>query len=51
MLEAKRLLFHSSKSVKEIAHDLGYEDHSYFSRLFNKSTGMTALAFRKKSFE
>lgn len=51
MLEAKRLLFHSSKSVKEIAHHLGYEDHSYFSRLFNRSTGMTALMFRKKSFE
>ena len=51
MLEAKRLLFHSSKSVKEIAHHLGYEDHSYFSRLFNKSTGMTALTFRKKSFD
>ncbi len=51
MLEAKRLLFHSSKSVKEIAYDLGYEDYSYFSRLFNKSTGMTAITFRKKSFE
>ena len=51
MLEAKRLLFHSSKSVKEIAHDLGYEDYSYFSRLFSKLTGMTALTFRKKSFE
>ncbi|MCX8526353.1 AraC family transcriptional regulator [Chryseobacterium formosus] len=51
MLEAKRLLFHSSKSVKEIAHYLGYEDHSYFSRLFNNLTGMTALTFRRKSFE
>jgi len=51
MLEAKRLLFHSSKSVKEIAHELGYEDYSYFSRLFNKLTRMTALTFRKKSFE
>ncbi|WP_293886423.1 MULTISPECIES: helix-turn-helix domain-containing protein [unclassified Sphingobacterium] len=51
ILEAKRLLFHSSKSVKEIAYHLGYEDYSYFSRLFNKSTGMTALRFRKKSFE
>ncbi|GEN75270.1 helix-turn-helix domain-containing protein [Chryseobacterium hagamense] len=51
ILEAKRLLFHSSKSVKEIASQLGYEDYSYFSRLFNKSTGMTALTFRKKSFE
>ncbi|MBW3524354.1 AraC family transcriptional regulator [Chryseobacterium sp. NKUCC03_KSP] len=51
ILEAKRLLFHSSKSVKEIAYQLGYEDYSYFSRLFIKATGMTALTFRKKSFE
>lgn len=51
ILEAKRLLFHSSKSVKEIACDLGYDDYSYFSRIFSKATGMTALAFRKKSFE
>ncbi|MEN4762200.1 helix-turn-helix transcriptional regulator [Chryseobacterium sp. C39-AII1] len=51
ILESKRLLSHSSKSVKEIANYLGYEDYSYFSRLFSKSTGMTALTFRKKSFE
>lgn len=51
ILEARRLLFHSSKSVKEIAHHLGYDDYSYFSRLFIKVTGMTALTFRKKSFE
>lgn len=51
ILEAKRLLFHSSKSVKEIACDLGYDDYSYFSRIFSKATGMTASAFRKKNFE
>lgn len=46
ILEAKRLLFHSKKSVKEIATDLGYEDYAYFSRLFKKNVGMTALSFR-----
>jgi len=49
VLEAKRLLFHSDKSIKEIAHLLGFEDHAYFSRLFTGTTGMTASAFRLKN--
>ncbi|WP_228098775.1 AraC family transcriptional regulator [Pedobacter sp. MC2016-24] len=48
-LEAKRLLFHSSKSVKEIAAELGYDDFSYFTRLFTKVAGMTPIAFRNKN--
>lgn len=51
ILEAKRLLYHSNKSVKEIAAELGYEDYAYFSRLFIKSTGMTALTFRNKNHD
>ncbi len=46
VLEAKRLLYHSNKSVKEIAADLGYDDYPYFSRLFRKVTGVTPLTFR-----
>lgn len=49
ILEAKRFLYHSNKSVKEIAAELGYKDYAYFSRLFSKATGMTALAFRNKN--
>ncbi|MCK8495973.1 AraC family transcriptional regulator [Spirosoma sp. RP8] len=49
ILEAKRLLYHSDHSVKEIAAQLGYDDYPYFSRLFAKVTGMTALAFRTKN--
>lgn len=48
ILEAKRLLFFSNLNVKQIAANLGFEDHSYFSRFFSKETGMTALNFRKK---
>jgi AraC family transcriptional activator of pobA len=48
ILEAKRLLYHSDRSVKEIAGVLGYDDFPYFSRLFTKVTGMTAVAFRNK---
>jgi len=51
ILEAKRLLYHSDKSVKEIAAVLGYDDYAYFSRLFTKVTGMSALAFRNKNFD
>ncbi|HEU4551305.1 MAG TPA: helix-turn-helix domain-containing protein [Chitinophaga sp.] len=49
LLEAKRLLYHSMLDVKEIAYELGYEDHAYFSRFFKKNTGITALAFRTKN--
>lgn len=45
-MEAKRLLYYSQLTVKEIAHDLGYEDHSYFSRMFRKVTGVSAITFR-----
>ncbi len=48
MMEAKRLLYYSQLTVKEIAHDLGYTDHSYFSRLFRKVTGIPANVFREQ---
>lgn len=51
ILEAKRLLFHSDVSVKEIATELGYDDYPYFSRLFSKVTGMSALTFRSKNLD
>jgi AraC family transcriptional activator of pobA len=46
MLEAKRLLYYSKLTVKEIAHTLGYQDHTYFSRLFKKAELITPLDFR-----
>ena len=49
ILEAKRLLYHSGKSIKEIAGGLGYDDYAYFSRLFRRIAGMTPLAFRRKN--
>jgi AraC family transcriptional activator of pobA len=51
ILEARRLLYHSDKSVKEIAADLGYDDYSYFTRVFSKETGMTPSAFRAKNLD
>jgi AraC-like DNA-binding protein len=46
MLEAKRLLFYTDKSIKEIAFELGYDDHTYFTRLFTKLSGMSPTLFR-----
>jgi len=51
VLEAKRLLYHSGRSVKEIAGDLGYEDYAYFVRFFAKVSGMTPVAFRRKNLD
>jgi AraC family transcriptional activator of pobA len=46
MLEAKRLLYYTQLTVKEIAHQLGYDDHTYFSRLFKNTVNKTPLEFR-----
>lgn len=46
ILEAKRLLVHTSMTAKEIAHGLGYEDPAYFSRQFMVKTGQSPSAFR-----
>jgi AraC-like DNA-binding protein/mannose-6-phosphate isomerase-like protein (cupin superfamily) len=51
ILEAKRLLYHSDKSVKEIAIELGFDDYHYFSRLFTKVVGISALTFRNKNLD
>ena len=49
LLEAKRLLYHSELTIKEVAQDLGYEDPAYFSRFFRRAAGMPAQAFRATS--
>lgn len=46
ILEAQRLLRFSSLTVKEIAFKLGYDDPSYFSRLYKSKTGESPLAYR-----
>ncbi|MEO3406724.1 helix-turn-helix transcriptional regulator [Mucilaginibacter sp. CAU 1740] len=51
ILEAKRLLYHSDQSLKEIAATLGYDDYTYFSRLFAKVAGMSPVAFRQKNLD
>jgi AraC family transcriptional activator of pobA len=46
ILEAKRMLMDKKRTVNEIATALGFDDYSYFVRLFKKHTAMTPTAFR-----
>lgn len=46
LLEAKRQLKYSNKLIKDIAHDLGYEDPSYFVKQFKREIGMLPSDFR-----
>ena len=48
LLEAKRMLFYTDHTVKEIAHSLGYDDHTYFIRIFSKTEGIPPLQFRHR---
>jgi len=45
ILEAKRKLFYSETSVKELAYTLGFSDPDYFSKLFKKNTGKSVTQF------
>ena len=44
--EAKRLLLGTSKTVSEIASLVGYQDPSYFTKVFKKVEGRTPTEFR-----
>jgi len=48
VLEAKRMLIYLDESLVEIAFRLGYEEYSYFVRVFRKSSGMTPTQFMRK---
>ena len=46
VLEARRLLFHTEQSIKEISFNLGFSDASYFNRFFKRETGLTPTHYR-----
>ena len=48
IVEARRELAFTSKSVKSIASDLGFQDVAYFSRFYKKSTQQTPQSFRNQ---
>lgn len=46
IIESKRLLKSGDLSIKEIAFDLGFTDHAYFSNFFKTQTNITPSEFR-----
>lgn len=46
VIEAKRLLVYGTEDVRQIAMAVGFPDHSYFSRLFRKATGLAPRDYR-----
>ncbi len=47
VIEAKRELYLTNKSVKEIAYELGYEDEYYFSRFFKNNAEVSPQNYRE----
>lgn len=48
ILESKKLLHLTYRSVKEIASELGFADEFYFSRYFKKAVGCSPKKYREK---
>ena len=49
MEEAKKMLLETEQKTYEISELVGYDDPSYFGRLFKKYTGFTPIEFRDSS--
>lgn len=49
IMEAKRMLYFTDKTAKEIGYELGYSDPAQFSKLFKKVTGTTVTGFKNSS--
>ncbi|WP_217604445.1 AraC family transcriptional regulator [Chitinophaga sp. GbtcB8] len=47
IVEAKRELYLTDKTVKEIAYELGYDDEYYFSRVFKVKTEISPQIYRE----
>lgn len=47
MSEARRELAFSNTPINQIASDLGYVDHSYFTKVFRRATGESPSQFRQ----
>jgi AraC family transcriptional regulator, transcriptional activator of pobA len=49
IIEAKRNLIFSERSIEQIAYDLGFSDTAYFTRFFRKEVGQSPSQFRVSS--
>ena len=48
VLQARTMLRSTARSIAEIAHMVGFKDQAYFSRVFSRITGTTAVEYRNK---
>jgi AraC family transcriptional activator of pobA len=48
VIEAKRILIYTDTTVSAAAYRLGFDDPAYFSRVFQKRTGLSPRAFRNQ---
>jgi len=48
LLEAKRLLLFTVRTVEDIAYEIGFDDPAYFSRFFRGRVGEAPAAWRRK---
>lgn len=46
IIEARRYLLNTAMTVSEVGYALGYNEKSYFTRVFRKRTGLTPTDFR-----
>ena len=46
--EARQMLKDGGRNIGEIARALGYSDHAHFTRAFQRWTGVTPHAFRRR---
>ena len=47
LIEAKRMLLYTDKTVSEIGYELGYNEKSYFTRVFHAKMEITPSRFRE----
>jgi AraC family transcriptional activator of pobA len=47
LIEAKRLLLFTIRTVEDIAYDCGFNDPAYFSRFFRQASGVSPAAWRR----
>jgi AraC family transcriptional activator of pobA len=47
IIEAKRELYMTNKTIKEIAYELGYDDEHYFSRFFKTNADVSPQLYRE----
>ncbi len=48
ILQCQLLMFNTTKDLNEICFEVGYDDPSYFSRVFKEVTGQTPSDFKKR---